>query len=185
MIKLNKAESEVFNAILATGAADADSIAYESSLSKVKVKSILKTMIEKSAVYSFTDGDEVMFDITGADVEMFNEDTSHLTEEVVEQPTTEQPTTEQPTTEVAPKSEKKEKKAKKEKEDIDLSKFTKNGQPRKVTNAMRVREKIAEVKAEMSKEEAEMTVVQFCMEQLGQSKQLARTYFKDNYDRVE
>lgn len=179
MIKLNKAESEVFNAILATGAADADSIAYESSLSKVKVKSILKTMIEKSAVYSFTDGDAVMFDITGADVEMFNEDTSHLTEEVVEQPTTEQPTSE-----VAPKSEKKEKKAKKEKEDIDLSKFTKNGQPRKVTNAMRVREKIAEVKAEMSKEEAEMTVVQFCMEQLGQSKQLARTYFKDNYDRV-
>src|SRR5574344_684401 len=89
MIKLNKAESEVFNAILATGAADADSIAYESSLSKVKVKSILKTMIEKSAVYSFTDGDAVMFDITGADVEMFNEDTSHLTEEVVEQPTTE------------------------------------------------------------------------------------------------
>lgn len=183
MIKLSKAESEVFNAILATGAADADSIAYESSLSKVKVKSILKAMIEKSAVYSFTDGDAVMFDITGADVEMFNEDASHLTEEV-----TEQPTTEQPTAEVVPKSEKKEKKekkAKKEKEDIDLSKFTKNGQPRKVTNAMRVREKIAEVKAEMSKEEAEMAVVQFCMEQLGQSKQLARTYFKDNYDRVE
>lgn len=183
MIKLNKAESEVFNAILATGAADADSIAYESSQSKVKVKSILKTMIEKSAVYSFTDGDAVMFDITGADVEMFNEDTSHLTEEVVEPLNTEQLSTE--VVQEVPKAEKKEKKAKKEKEDVDLSKFTKNGQPRKVTNAMRVREKIAEVKAEMSKEEAEMTVVQFCMEQLGQSKQLAKTYFKDNYDRVE
>ena len=36
MIKLTKHETEVFNAILATGSADAESIAYESSMSVVK-----------------------------------------------------------------------------------------------------------------------------------------------------
>lgn len=54
----------------------------------------------------------------------------------------------------------------------------------KITNASRVRDKIAEVKSEMSKEEAQAIVVQFCMEQLGQSKQLANTYFMENWERV-
>lgn len=54
----------------------------------------------------------------------------------------------------------------------------------KITNASRVRDKIAEVKTEMSKEEAQAVVVQFCMDQLGQSKQLAKTYFMENWERV-
>ena len=183
MIKLTKNESKVFEAILATGAADADSIAYESGMSKVKVKSILKDMIEKSVVYSFTQDEDVMFDITGADVEQYSEDTTHLTVEVVD-------AVEEPKSEVVPepkenKPAKAEKKEKEPKEELDPTKFTKGGKPRKVTNAMKVREEIAKVKASMTKEEAELVVVQFCMEQLGQSKQLAKTYFKDNYDRVE
>ena len=181
MIKLTKNETAVFNAILATGAADADSIAYESSLSKVKVKSILKEMIEKSVVYSFDEDGAVMFDITGATVECFDESTSHLTEEVVEEVNQEAPKVED-----TKEQEPKEKKVKKEpKEELDPTQFTKNGKPRKVTNATRVREKIAMFKSTMTKEEAEMHVVQYCMEELGQSKQLAKTYFKDNWEKVK
>src|SRR5574343_77567 len=180
MIKLTKNESKVFEAILATGAADADSIAYESGRSKVKVKSVLKDLIAKSAVYSFTQDEDVMFDITSANVEQYSEDTSHLVDEVTDEVEEQKP--EIPQEAPPAKAEKKEKAPK---EELDPAKFTKGGKPRKVTNAMKVREEIAKVKSNMTKEEAEVVIVQFCMEQLGQSKQLAKTYFKDNYDRVE
>ena len=60
----------------------------------------------------------------------------------------------------------------------------KDEKPKKVSNASRVREQIAQVKETMSKEEAMAVVMQFCMEQLGQSKQLAKTYFTENWERV-
>jgi len=173
MIKLTKHETEVFNAILATGSADAESIAYESSMSVVKTKSVLKDLIEKKAVYSFDEDGTVMFDITGETVQAFDEDATFLVQEDDAQAV---PATEsiEPT----------KKQSKPEKEQLDPNLFTKNGKPRKVTNAMKVREQISMLKATTSKEEAEMKIVQWCMETLGQSKQLAKTYFKDNWDKV-
>ena len=55
---------------------------------------------------------------------------------------------------------------------------------KKVTNASLVREQIRELKDVLSKEEVEEVVVEWCMETLGQSRQLAKTYFANNWDKV-
>lgn len=54
----------------------------------------------------------------------------------------------------------------------------------RVTNASLVREQIRELKDILSKDEVEEVVVDWCMEVLGQSKQLAKTYFHNNWDKV-
>src|SRR5574343_277228 len=59
------------------------------------------------------------------------------------------------------------------------------GKPKKVTNAMRVRDKIAEVKAHLDNAEGHAQVMQYCMEVLGQTKQLAKAYVSENWGKVK
>jgi len=54
----------------------------------------------------------------------------------------------------------------------------------RVTNASLVRDQIRDLKAIFSKDEVEEAVIDWCMEVLGQSKQLAKTYFHNNWDKV-
>lgn len=54
----------------------------------------------------------------------------------------------------------------------------------RVTNASLVRDQIRDLKAIFTKEEVEEAVIDWCMDVLGQSKQLAKTYFHNNWDKV-
>lgn len=63
----------------------------------------------------------------------------------------------------------------------DIEKPTKE---KKVTKASLMREEIAKLKATMAKEEAQDQIIQWAMETLGQTKQLAKVYFTENWDKV-
>ena len=55
---------------------------------------------------------------------------------------------------------------------------------KKVTKASLMREQIAAFKQTMTKEEAQAHIIQWAMETLGQSKQLAKVYFTENWYKV-
>lgn len=165
MIKLTKNETAVYVAI--ETATTVDDITVITDLKKAAVLGVLASMVKKGAAQSAMDGEAKMYSRTEAEVEL------HV-EQVVEQPQT------TPTEEPENKEERKEP----VQPNLDTNKFKKDGTPRKVTNAMLIREEIAKVKETMSKEEVIAHVIMFGMEVIGQSKQLAKKYATENYDKV-
>ena len=162
MIKLTKNETAVYAAI--ETATTVDDITVIADMKKAAVLGVLASMVKKGAAQSVMDGEVKMYSRTEAEVEL------HV-EQVAEQPQ------DIPTAEVESKEEE-------NKEPVQPNKFKKDGTPRKVTNAMLIREEIAKVKETMSKEEAIAHVIMFGMEVIGQSKQLAKKYVTENYDKV-
>ena len=171
MIKLTKNETAVYAAI--ETATTVDDITVIADMKKAAVLGVLASMVKKGAAQSVMDGEVKMYSRTEAEVEL------HV-EQVVEQPQ------ETPTAEVESKEEESKEEESKEpvQPNLDPNKFKKDGTPRKVTNAMLIREEIAKVKETMSKEEAIAHVIMFGMEVIGQSKQLAKKYVTENYDKV-
>lgn len=55
---------------------------------------------------------------------------------------------------------------------------------KKISNAARMREQIALVKHKMDDAQAEEKLMQWAMEVLGHTKQLAKSYVRSNWDRV-
>ena len=166
MIKLTKNETAVYAAI--ETATTVDDITVIADMKKAAVLGVLASMVKKGAAQSAMDGEVKMYSRTDAEVEL------HV-EQVVEQP--------QNTPTVAVESKDEENKEPVQ-PNLDPNKFKKDGTPRKVTNAMLIREEIAKVNETMSKEEAIAHVIMFGMEVIGQSKQLAKKYVTENYDKV-
>src|SRR5574344_109844 len=135
MIKLTKNETAVYAAI--ETATTVDDITVIADMKKAAVLGVLASMVKKGAAQSAMDGEVKMYSRTEAEVEL------HV-EQVVEQP--QDTTTEEP--------ESKEESKEPVQPNLDPNKFKKDGTPRKVTNAMLIREEIAKVKETMSKEEA-------------------------------
>lgn len=166
MIKLTKNETAVYAAI--ETATTVDDITIIADMKKAAVLGVLASMVKKGAAQSAMDGEVKMYSRTEAEVELF-------VEQVAEQPQ------DTPTIEVESKEEESKEPVQ---PNLDPNKFKKDGTPRKVTNAMLIREEIAKVKEIMSKEEAIAHVIMFGMEVIGQSKQLAKKYVTENYDKV-
>ena len=161
MIKLTKNETAVYAAI--ETATTVDDITVIADMKKAAVLGVLASMVKKGAAQSAMDGEVKMYSRTEAEVELF-------VVQVAEQPQ------DTPTVEVESEEP--------VQPNLDPNKFKKDGTPRKVTNAMLIREEIAKVKETMSKEEAIAHVIMFGMEVIGQSKQLAKKYVTENYDKV-
>lgn len=166
MIKLTKNETAVYAAI--ETATTVDDITVIADMKKAAVLGVLASLVKKGAAQSAMDGEVKMYSRTEAEVELF-------VVQVVEQPQI------TPTAEVESKEEENKEPVQ---PNLDMNKFKKDGTPRKVTNAMLIREEIAKVKETMSKEEAIAHVIMFGMEVIGQSKQLAKKYVTENYDKV-
>ena len=179
MIKLTKNETAVYNVIQTATAAE--DIAVITEMKKAAVMGVLSSLVKKGVAIVDEQDDVKLFTRTDAEVELFQEEVVEETVNEVEETTNEETVNEvEETTNEEPVSE-----AVEQKEQLDPNLFTKSGKPRKVTNAMKIREQIALVKSSMTKEEAINHVMMFGVNVLGQSKQLAKAYATENYDRVK
>ena len=170
MTKLNAIESKVYTAIRSVENDYIAGIAFEADMSTEQVEQIVTSLVAQGVVEA-TDAlnDEFTYTVTDAEVEL----------------------TEVEEVEAAQQEEVKEevksnrgRKPKEQVEDLDLTKFTKAGKPRKVSNAALMREQIAQVKGKMEYNDAEAVLMAWAMETLGHTKQLAKSYVKSNWDRV-
>src|SRR5574343_558224 len=175
MIKLTKNETAVYAALRT--AATAEDVAVIVEMKKAAVLGVLASLMKKEVVVAQEVEAGNMFARTEAEVELYVEPAA----EVKEEP--KQEVKEEPKQEVKeePKQEVKEQKEEK----VFDNHLTKDGKPKKVTNAMRVRDKIAEVKAHLDNAEGHAQVMQYCMEVLGQTKQLAKAYVSENWGKVK
>src|SRR5574343_44295 len=163
MIKLTKNETAVYAAL--STAATAEDVAVIVEMKKAAVLGVLASLMKKEVVVAQEGEAGKMFARTEAEVELYVEPAAEPKEEVKEEP-------------------KQEVKEQKEEKVFD-NHLTKDGKPKKVTNAMRVRDKIAEVKAHLDNAEGHAQVMQYCMEVLGQTKQLAKAYVSENWGKVK
>src|SRR5574343_541792 len=167
MIKLTKNETAVYAALRT--AATAEDVAVIVEMKKAAVLGVLASLMKKEVVVAQEGEAGKMFARTEAEVELYVEPAAEVKEEPKQEVKEE------------PKQEVKEQKEEK----VFDNHLTKDGKPKKVTNAMRVRDKIAEVKAHLDNAEGHAQVMQYCMEVLGQTKQLAKAYVSENWGKVK
>jgi len=172
-IALTKNETIVYNII--TQETSLDDIAFIAELKMASVYGIVSSLAKKGAAVKTESGEYVRAE--GVNVELYTEKEVAPVEvqapvELVE--TAEEPSkaVEQPTKKVGHN-------------DIDLTKYTRAGKPRVISNAARMREQIAMVKGKMDEVEAEKLLMQWAMDTLGHTKQLAKSYVKTNWHRVK
>lgn len=170
MTKLNSIESKVYTAIRSVENDYIAGIAFEADMSTEQVEQIVTSLVAQGVVEA-TDAlnGEFTYNVTDAEVELTEvEEVESVQQEEVKDEV----------------KAKRGRKPKEQTEELDLTKFTKSGKPRKVSNAALMREQISQVKGKMEYKDAEAVLMAWAMETLGHTKQLAKSYVKSNWDRV-
>ena len=175
-ITLTKNETIVYDII--SQETSLDDIAFIAELKMAAVYGIVSSLAKKGVAVKTEGGEYVRAE--GVNVELYTE--KEATQAVEQAPTepvetvVELAEADEPTTLPTKKADH---------SGIDLTKFTKAGKPRVISNAARMREQIAMVKGKMDDADAEKMLMQWAMETLGHTKQLAKSYVKTNWHRVK
>ena len=179
-ITLTKNETIVYNIIAQE--TSLDDIAFIAELKMAAVYGIVSSLAKKGAAVKTESGEYVRAE--GVNVELYTE--KEVAPVAVQAPAEQVETADETAEEPVEPAKATEPPTKKDDHNgIDLAKFTKAGKPRVISNAARMREQIAMVKGKMDDTEAEKLLMQWAMETLGHTKQLAKSYVKTNWHRVK